>query len=232
MNQKNNILGKLKKRYRSIRNLVNGLPWEGFDLDGEKYPDWGWCISKLVKHKDEEILDVGCSYSPISLAAIGFGNRVWGIDTTAVNFAHPDFNFINADFLDFDFGAKKFDCIVICSVVEHIGLVGRYGQKEISNGDLLAMQKVRSLLKDNAHVIITIPVGQDLVYKPFHRIYGAGTLSSLFSGYNILEAGFWVKQNETWKQCTWQEAQIFDRKGLSYALGQYVLRADNSHLSS
>lgn len=228
MKGKNSIIGKVKKIYHSIRNLIYGLPWEGFDLAGEKYPDWGWCLSKLAEHKNKEILDIGCSYSPISMVAVGFGNRVWGIDTTTVNYLHPNFNFIDCDFLEYDFGVNKFDCVVICSVIEHIGLEGRYGQKEIPNGDLLAMQKVRSLLKENARLIITIPVGQDFVYKPFHRIYGKRTLPNLFSGYKILDENFWVKQGENWLQCTWQEAQKVDRKGLSYGLGQYVLCVDNN----
>lgn len=229
---KNSVIGMIKKIFHSIRNRLNGLPWEGFDLAGEKYPDWGWCLGKLTEHKNEEILDIGCSYSPISMSAIGFGNKVWGMDVAPVNYVHPDFYFINADFLEYDFGVKKFDCIVMCSVVEHIGLTGRYGQKEILNGDILTMQKIKTLLKDGAHLIISIPVGLDLVYKPFHRIYGKKTLPTLFSGYKIFEEDFWVKQGENWMQSSWQEAPKIDRKGLSYALGQYVLRVDNSPASS
>ena len=75
------------------------------------------------------------------------------------------------------------DVIVLCSVIEHIGLSGRYGSHEDPDGDVKAMQKVRSLLNPGGLVFLTIPLGTDVVHRPWHRVYGTLRLPQLLRGF-------------------------------------------------
>jgi hypothetical protein len=51
-------------------------------------------------------------------------------------------------------------------------------------------------------MVMTVPVGQDLVCPPLHRIYGIERLPRLLAGYAIEEQQFWWKRprRSTWEQ--------------------------------
>jgi SAM-dependent methyltransferase len=137
----------------------------------------------------------------------------------------PDVTFHQGDFLELDLGEALFDVVVLCSVVEHIGLLGRYQQKNIPDGDLQAMQKASQLLKPAGTLILTVPVGMDMVFAPWHRIYGMERLPRLIEGFSIESECFFVKHpGNPWCLAQRAEAVTFDANGLSYALGQFVLR--------
>ena len=153
------------------------------------------------------------------------GHEVVGIDADTLPYGIPGLTFHQGDFLELSLDEARFDIVVLCSVVEHIGLRGRYQQKDVPDGDLQAMRKVARLLKSGGILILTIPVGADLVFKPWHRIYGRERLPHLLDGFFVLCNRFFVKlPGDLWRQTDEHEAVRFDGKGLSYALGQYVLR--------
>jgi 2-polyprenyl-3-methyl-5-hydroxy-6-metoxy-1,4-benzoquinol methylase len=222
------MLRKLLKNFdrrTGLRNRLRGLPSAGFDLGGEKVLDWGWCMAHLPPQPPQQVLDVGCVQAPLTPAAVTMGHIVTGIDTDRLNYSLPNFTFYQADFMEVDLGASRFDAVVLCSVVEHIGLAGRYDQREQPDGDLHAMRKVAQLLRPDGRLILTIPVGVDMVFKPWHRIYGTGRLSLLMQGYVIVEERYLVKQLDgVWQSQGKQAALQVNRGGLSYALGQFVLK--------
>ena len=215
---------KMLDRRLGIRNRLRGLPASGFDLSGEKVLDYGWCLANLPRSPIQQILDIGCAQAPIVPAAITMGHEVVGIDTDQVPYKLPGLTFYQADFLDHDFGYAHFDIVILCSVVEHIGLAERYGQRDIPDGDLQAMRKVAALLRPGGRLILTCPVGKDMVFRPWHRIYGAERLPQLLVGFSIEKQRFFVKQpGGPWYLADRSEAIQVDRQGLSYALGQFVL---------
>lgn len=212
-------------RKMGLRNRLRGMPPAGFDVEGEKVLDWGWCLAHLPQTPKQRILDVGCVQAPITPAVVALGHEVIGVDTDRLNYSLPNLTFIQADFMEADLGDVQFDAIVLCSVVEHIGLTGRYGQRDIPDGDLHAMRKVASLLKPEGRLILTIPVGRDLVFRPWHRIYGAERLPRLLQGFTIVREQYLRKPpKDIWHKTTKAEALQVDRAGISYALGQFVLK--------
>jgi SAM-dependent methyltransferase len=218
-------LFKRLNRRLGILNRIRGLPAVGFDLEGEKLLDWGWVVAHLPRSPRQRILDVGCCQSPVIPVASALGHEVVGIDTDRLPYQVPDVAFYQGDFLELDLGAELFDVVVLCSVVEHVGLPGRYRQKNIPDGDLQAMQKTASLLKPNGIVILTVPVGVDMIFAPWHRIYGSERLSGLIERFLIESECFFIKQpGNPWRLAQRAEAMTFDRNGLSYALGQFVLK--------
>ena len=60
--------------------------------------------------------------------------------------------------------------MVACSAIEHFGLSGRYGASEDPEGDLKAMRKIAAILNPSGQLFLTIPVGADMVFRPWHRV--------------------------------------------------------------
>jgi hypothetical protein len=96
-----------------------------------------------------------------------------------------------------DLPVKHFDLVINCSTVEHVGLTGRYRvTKRRPDGDSETMARLRDLMKPGGIMLLTIPVGQDAVYSPRHRIYGNERLPRLIEGYCIEKEAFWVKDKQ------------------------------------
>lgn len=208
-----------------LRNRLRGIPPMGFDIEGEKVLDWGWCLAHLPQTPKQRILDIGCVQAPITPAAIALGHEVIGVDTDRLNYSLLNLTFIQADFMEANLSDVQFDIVVLCSVVEHIGLAGRYGQRDILDGDLYAMGKAASLLKPEGRLILTIPVGRDLVFRPWHRIYGEERLPQLLRGFTVEQEQYYRKPVQaSWSETTKADALQVDRAGVSYALGQFVLK--------
>jgi hypothetical protein len=69
------------------------------------------------------------------------------------------------------------------------------------------MKKLLKLIKPSGFMLMTLPVGQDIVIKPLHRIYGAKKLPRLLGGYRVIESSFWLKdERNIWVPCSRQEA--------------------------
>ena len=80
---------------------------------------------------------------------------------------------------------KKFDACLSISSFEHDGL-GRYGDPLNPNGDLEAMQKMKTLLKPSGLMFLAVPVGIETVWFNVHRIYGEHRFYALIKGWKDL----------------------------------------------
>ena len=137
------------------------------------------------------------------------------------------FRFVQGDFNEFSWD-QRFEVIVLCSVVEHIGLAGRYNSKEDTNGDLKAMQRVHDLLEPTGRVLLTIPVGRDAVHEPWHRVYGRERLPKLLDGFEVIQSRFLQKEPEgAWFDTTREKALDTPVDIRRYALGEMILHRSN-----
>jgi SAM-dependent methyltransferase len=153
-----------------------------------------------------------------------------GYDVTAIDLCTDlsqqvsGFRFILGDFAEASL-EPGFDVVVLCSVVEHIGLSGRYGSREHPEGDLAAMRKVRSLLNPEGVALLTVPVGSDVVHRPWHRVYGRSRLPELLRGFEVVRERFLVKQpGGPWLESSREQALSQPIDVRRYALGEFVLR--------
>lgn len=196
-------------------------------LAGDREVEWSWVLSRLPK--EGRVLDVGCTESVLFLAMTRMGYDVTGIDIRKPFFEREGMKFILGDAMTKDFGNDKFDVVVNCSTTEHIGLGGRYGiQEDRPDGDIEAMENLRNALAPNGIMILTIPVGKDCVFTPWHRVYGPLRIGPLMRGYEIAEEEFW-RQNEgnVWVRCDRGTAIDEQPEREHYALGLFVLRIKN-----
>jgi hypothetical protein len=130
------------------------------------------------------------------------------------------------DLLGHDFGGRRFDTVINCSTVEHVGLPGRYGSPDIPDGDLQAMSRLRELMNGPlSRMILTIPVGRDGVFAPAHRVYGDRRFAQLITGYSVIREVYYAKMlpDRRWKETTRQAAFAVQGSRSFYALGLFVL---------
>jgi hypothetical protein len=105
---------------------------------------------------------------------------------------HPNLTVLTADILREDFRGARFDIAILISTVEHIGF-GSYGDPLREDGDLIAMRKVRQILKHGGRAIITTPFsGQQCILPHFERWYDEQRLSSLLDGFRLVLSEFWI----------------------------------------
>lgn len=203
---------------------------DGATLVGDRWIEWSFCLARLADGPGTT-LDFGADVGFLSLGAAQRGHDVVALDRMppAVEYRHPRVSVLQADILERPLEGRQFDQIVNCSSVEHVGLSGRYGSFEHPDGDLEAMAIMRDLLKADGRMILTIPVGRDLVCAPLHRIYGHRRLPQLIAGYSVEEAQYWRRDTAAaaWVELDREDALQTEGSAWFYALGLLVLkRAD------
>lgn len=227
MTQKIRTLGHLIIRLSELGKAPTGL-----DLSAGRYIEWSWVAVHLPSNPGA-VLDFGCGQSFVGLTAAMKDGDVTGLDRQPVHLSYriDNLKIQTGDILDFDFGETRFDVIINCSSIEHVGLAGRYGSTEVPDGDLIAMERLRRLLKVPAGImILTLPVGKDSVFPPLHRVYGSHRLDLLLRGFRVVKRGFWSKRPgvNVWTQVSERKAVAVQPSESFYALGLFVLKSDHS----
>lgn len=198
----------------------------GPDLQGDRWVEWSFCFARMAQGEGRT-LDFGADIGFLSLAAAQRGHEVVALDRlpSTLDYEHPRVAHLEADVLTHDFGDARFDQIINCSSVEHVGLGGRYGSSDDPDGDLRAMTTMRGLLAPGGRMILTVPVGVDAVCAPQHRIYGSERLPRLLDGYEVAEEQYWRKAERRWVACPRDAALATVGSASFYSLGLFVLRA-------
>jgi SAM-dependent methyltransferase len=204
------------------------------NLLGDRDIEWSWVASQ-IPFGPGEALDFGPGGSHLGLIAAQRGFNVTAVDLEHVHwpYLHPQLRLIRGDILRLPLPRDRFDLVINCSTVEHVGLAGRYGVVEgRPDGDLEAMARLQDLMKPGAIMLLTIPAGHDGVFAPLCRVYGKERLPRLLKGFIVEKEEFWVKDEKNrWVPCDREVALSFQASANSwdplrnvYALGCYVLR--------
>lgn len=165
------------KRLFAVRDTPPMVP----NLAGDRDIEWSWVASQMPCGPGLA-LDFGSGRGNLGLVVAQRGFDVTAIDLQEANwpFVHEKLHFVQGNILDLQLPKSHFDLVINCSTVEHVGLAGRYGVTEDrSDGDLEAMNRLRELMNHEGIMILTVPVGQDAVFAPFHRVYGEQRLPKL-----------------------------------------------------
>lgn len=220
-----------EKIYNILRQIrIAGKP-NIRNLQGDRDVEWTFVASRIGRYanKDSYVLDFGCGIGTLSLAAASLGARVLAIDLMPLQFVpvYSSIEFCQTDVMQLDDSSVSFDLVLNCSTIEHVGLGGRYNATAAPDGDFAAMQKLQRLMNPQGIMLLTLPVGQDAVISPLHRIYGPQRLPRLLEGYQIIESLFWRKDtHNVWTACSQKEAYAEVGNDHYYAFGCMVLQKD------
>src|SRR3954452_12057456 len=173
----------------------------GATLEGDRWVEWSFCMARMADGEGTT-MDFGADIGFLSLAAAQRGHEVVALDREDIPLLHEHERVerVTADILDRPLAERRFDQIVNCSSVEHVGLGGRYGSDDQPDGDLEAMAIMADMLADDGRMILTIPLGRDAVFSPQHRVYGEQRLPRLLERYRPLEEQYWHKQGAAWSE--------------------------------
>jgi SAM-dependent methyltransferase len=217
------IYGALRGLKRSLRPGGEGAR----DLSGDSDIEWSWVAARIPQGTGEAI-DFGCGESPLGVVAAHAGFRVTAVDLGTVTwpYRHERLTFLQGDILELPLEEERFTLVINCSAIEHVGIAGRYGVTEgRADGDLAAMARLRSLLRPGGLMLLTIPVGSDAVFAPWHRVYGADRLPKLLQGFDVEIREFWLKDPENrWARGEERTVLAAPSRERLYGLGCFVLR--------
>jgi len=216
--------------FRKIQMLTARYP----NLAGDRDVEGAWIASQMPPGAGAA-LDFGCGGSNFGLIAAERGYHVTAVDLQSPprHFCHSRLEFKQGDIFKLPLTGKSFDLVINCSVIEHVGLEGRYGVSNAQpDGDIEAMSRLADLMKSGATMLLTIPVGQDAVFAPICRIYGQERLPKLLKSFIPVKETYWIKNEKNqWIESDKQTALSFEARAGSwiplrnvYALGCFVLR--------
>jgi SAM-dependent methyltransferase len=194
-------------------------------LQGERDVEWAWTFAHLHRGPGR-VLDFGSGNGMLALGAAFAGNHAIGIDLEEEQylFGGHEIEYIRGDFNELEFEPQSFDQIINCSSIEHVGLAGRYGAPDDADGDLRAMAKMAGLLKPGGDMVLSIPVGRDGVYAPWHRVYGEERLPRLLEHWEVRAETYWSKvDGEKYEPVARDEALRDQGSATYYALALYVV---------
>jgi SAM-dependent methyltransferase len=213
--------------YKVVQASQWGLPSDRLDLTGDRDIEWAW-VAGTLPEQPGRILDLGpaTAFTPLMAALRGGQVLALDLDPPPVPFSHPNLQYLKGDIVHGGLPAGSFDTIINCSTTEHIGLAGRYGSSDMPDGDLAAMTLLHERMAGPvSRMILTIPVGRDMVAAPFHRIYGADRLPRLLEGFRVATEVYYAKTGpeNVWRPVS--RSVALDVKGSEsfYGLGLFVL---------
>jgi SAM-dependent methyltransferase len=194
-------------------------------LAGDREVEYAWTLAHVTRDAGR-VLDFGSGPGITALCAAFAGNDVVAVDLEDEQylFSGHDIEYIRGDFNRLEWEPGSFDQIINCSSVEHVGLSGRYGSPDDPEGDLRAMDTMAGLLKPGGNMVLTLPVGCDGVYAPWHRVYGEDRLARLLASWAVQQESYWAKPGGAKYEPVSREHALAEQGSATYyALGLYVV---------
>lgn len=144
--------------------------------------------------KDRRVCVFGSMEPWVEAALIALGaEHVLVVEYNRLTYNHTKITTVSAPYItDLDTGlyspgseyAASFHLAVSISSFDHDGL-GRYSDPLHATGDLRAMRRVKRLLTAEGRLILTVPLGPDVVVWNLHRRYGVLRLPLLLEGWVV-----------------------------------------------
>lgn len=179
------------------------------------------------------VLDVGCKGSMLPSILASLGVETYGIDVAPWKIPYPNFIYVRQDTRCTGFPDGFFDRITAVSVIEHIGLSGRFGSKEDPTGDKNALREMRRILKDNGRILLTVPYGRPKVMRPWCRVYGRETLLEILDGLKIEKVELYVRdEDKHWRSVSEEMAGQVEPDPMNYAVALLMLSKEKSGRSA
>ena len=134
-------------------------------------------------------------WAEAALLALG-ASHVLTVEYNKLTYDHPQITTVSAPYITDPLTGlysprsqhvASYDLCLSISAFDHDGL-GRYGDPLDPEGDLRAMENVKHLLKpETGRLLLTVPLGPDVVVWNLHRRYGEVRLPLLLQGWTVVD---------------------------------------------
>jgi len=191
----------VEKRISKLSTFFDAVPSSHHELSALQHlPRSDWVVHALISYRDQINGSNACifgsmePYYELLLLALG-ASHVMTIEYNNLTFAHEHITTKSK----YDFDAlyhstseyrDSFDLALSISAFDHDGL-GRYGDPLNPTGDVDAMARAKGLLKPGGVLILTLPIGSDLVVFNLLRRYGKIRLPMILRGWTVVDRLFW-----------------------------------------
>ena len=169
---------------------------------GSRIIEIPFVLGNINVYEPSKVLSFGCFNDIISIELASMGFSVSGFDINERTFNHPNFHFVQGNFLETSNSIpdNSFDLAYALSSIEHVGLEV-YGQSLYENGDKDVARIIHRLLKPGGKFLVTVPFGKCGLYpkgKPTYRKYERKDLRQLlndFEKYSVAYYGWNLRSN-------------------------------------
>jgi SAM-dependent methyltransferase len=179
---------------------------EDFDRTLMRQPKIEWIYYAMKRFassiKDSSVLVFGSTEPYIEVAALELGAKhVTTVEYNNLTYMHNQITTFSAHrfpelYACHGVHRNAYDVALSISSFDHDGL-GRYGDPLDPTGDLKAMSRAMGLLRPGGLLLLTVPIGPDLVVWNLLRRYGEKRLPLLLDGWEIVERLFWDEARVT-----------------------------------
>jgi len=135
--------------------------------------------------QNKSVVIIGSTSEIYESICLVYGGKPTTIDYNKIETDHPGLTVMTVS--EYDNLPVQFDAAISISSIEHDGL-GRYGDPLNPNGDIIAMHRIKQMIKDGGILYLAVPVGKDMLVWNAHRVYGEMRLPFLLGGWNCIDA--------------------------------------------
>lgn len=219
------LLGWLLEGHANVRELLSRVWPRGvrrvLDLT-ERISEIPFVIRELRLPPGSRILDVGSRWSALPLFLAAMGYRAVAVDLAPFPVQGGGADFVLADLRRPPFRDESFDAATVVSTLEHVGL-GWYDPRRAADDDIQLMAGLRSLLRPNGTLFLTVPYGVP-EEDPHQRAYDRERLQRATAGWTRDVERYAVRQGKVWREGTEAEAAAAHSIPETRAVAMLVLR--------
>ncbi len=188
----------------------------------ERVAEIPFAIRELDLSPGSRILDIGSRWSPLPLFLSAMGYRMVAVDLMPFLIRGSGPQFVLADMRRPPFRRGAFDGATIVSTLEHVG-VGFYDPTRGPDDDVRLMANVRSLIRPDGKLILTVPFGQPET-DGHQRVYDRERLLHVTAGWATEAERFAVRDRTAWRTATEPEAALARSVPETRAVAMVALR--------
>lgn len=202
----NSYLKGIRKTFLRVLMLFTRAKLDNVDVDPSYLPKSDWIYFAMHKYieniRNGSVVVFGSSEPTYEAAALSLdANHVTTVEYNRLTYTHPNITTISKQSFNELYACdgpyqNAFDVALSVSSFDHDGL-GRYGDPLDPEGDLKAMSNAMGILKPGGIMLLTVPIGPDLVVFNLLRRYGAVRLPLLLSGWEVVDRLFWEEAKVT-----------------------------------
>lgn len=168
------------------------------------------------------VLDVGSRWSPLPLHLSALGLKTVAVDLARVDLRGAGLDVVRADMRRSPFRGSAFDAVIVVSTLEHVGLAV-YDARSNQEDDFRLMEELRKVVRPAGLLLLTVPYGR-AGQGPGQRSYDQSRLARVTEGWAIVEASYYVKEEQAWRAAPESRASNVESAIETHAVALLVLR--------